>query len=86
MGNTEDLTRQNQVLSFYCKEQGMKAVRTITEYGKADILKLWNFRQMARYDECDVILAKNFALTRTRPRLNLIKSPHILHNCIKKCY
>lgn len=44
MGNTEDLTRQNQVLSFYCKEQGMKAVRTIIEYGKADILKLRNFR------------------------------------------
>ena len=34
MGNTEDLTQQNQVLSFYCKEQGMKAVRTIIEYGK----------------------------------------------------
>ena len=60
MGNTEDLTRQNQVLSFYCKEQGMKAVRTIIEYGKADILKLRNFRQMARYDECDVILVENF--------------------------
>lgn len=52
MGNTEDLIRQNQVLSF-CKEQGMKAVRAIIEYGKADILKLRNFRQMARYDECD---------------------------------
>lgn len=35
MGNTEDLTQQNQVLSFYCKEQGMKAVHTIIEYGKA---------------------------------------------------
>ena len=35
MGNTADLTQQNQVLSFYCKEQGMKAVRTIIEYGKA---------------------------------------------------
>ena len=54
------MTRQNQVLSFYCKEQGMKAVRTIIEYGKADILKLRNFRQMARYDEFDVILVENF--------------------------
>ena len=39
MGKKEDLTRQNQVLYFYCKEQGMKSVRTIIEYGKADILK-----------------------------------------------
>ena len=35
LGKIEDLTRQNQVLYFYCKEQGMKAVRTIIEYGKA---------------------------------------------------
>ncbi len=60
MGNTEDLTRQNQVLSFYCKERDITEVRTILEYGKADILKLRNFRQMARYDECDIILVENF--------------------------
>ncbi len=60
MGNTEDLTRQNQVLSFYCKERNITEVRTILEYGKADILKLRNFRQMARYDECDIILVENF--------------------------
>lgn len=59
MGNTEDLTLQNQVLSFYCKEQGMKAVRTIIEYGKADILKLRNFRQMARYGELTVDVLVN---------------------------
>lgn len=62
VGNKEDLALQNQVLSFYCKEQGMKTVRTIIEYGKADILKLRNFRQMAKYDECDVILVKNFEI------------------------
>lgn len=61
MGNTEDLTRQNQVLSFYCKEQGMKAVRTIIEYGKADILKLRNFRQMARYDDCSSLKIVEFS-------------------------
>ena len=38
----------------------MKVVRTIIVYGKADILKLRNFRQMARYDECYVILVENF--------------------------
>ena len=37
----------------------MSAIRTILEYGKADIMKLRNFRQMARYDECDVILVVN---------------------------
>ncbi len=48
VGNKEDLALQNQVLSFYCKERGMKSIRTILEYEEADIMKLRNFRQMAR--------------------------------------
>ena len=35
MGNKEDLTQRNQVLSFYCKERGMSAIRTILEYGES---------------------------------------------------
>lgn len=52
----------------------MKLIRTIIhEYGKADIMKLHNFRQMARYDECDVILVKNFEIFGFAPDVIIVK-------------
>ena len=83
MGNKEDLALQNQVLSFYCKERGMKGIRTILEYGKADIMKLRNFRQMARYDECDVILVKNFEIFGFAPDVAIEEIKYLNENGVK---
>lgn len=51
----------------------MKLICTIHKYGKADIMKLRNFRQMARYDECDVILVKNFEIFGLDPDVIIVK-------------
>lgn len=82
-GNTEDLTRQNQVLSFYCQERGMTEVRTILEYGKPDILKLRNFRQMARYGECDVIIVENFEVFGFAPDVATEEIKYLNENGVK---
>lgn len=51
----------------------MKLICTIHEYGKAYIVKLRNFRQMARYDECDVIFVKNFEIFGFAPDVIIVE-------------
>ena len=81
--NNEDLTRQNQVLSFYCKERGIEEVQTILEYGKADIMKLRSFRLMAKYDECDLILIENFEIFGFAPDVAIEEIKYLNENGVK---
>ncbi len=59
VGDKEDLARQKQVLSLFCKENEYNVIRTYSEYGKADNLKLQIFRQMALFKEFDILLIEN---------------------------
>ena len=61
----------------------MKSIRTILEYGKADIMKLRNFRQMARYDECDVIFVKKFEIFDFAPDVIIVKIKYWNENGVK---
>lgn len=61
----------------------MKSIRTIHEYGKADIMKLHNFRQMARYDECDVIFVKNFEIFDFVPNVVIVGIKYWNENGVK---
>ncbi len=59
MGDKEDLARQKQVLSLFCQESGFEVIRSYSEYGKADNLKLQIFRQMAICKEFDKLIIEN---------------------------
>lgn len=57
-GCKEDLTHNEQVLSFYAKEKGYAVTRVYREYGDGEMsgrTSLRDFRRMAKYGEIQAI-------------------------------
>ncbi len=78
VGDKEDLARQKQVLSLFCKENEYNVIRTYSEYGKADNLKL----QMTNWEndfESQGIEGQKAMLFQVIEKINLFRDKVEIH-------